>query len=256
MRHLRVARLFRRPDRLTCSHAKPVVCGAGRCVFVLAEAGARRDCTDAYGRSSARLPVRLPPRRPHRRSRFVAADTPWSDTDGNTFIVPDGWRIYVHARHDDRGRGARGRFAHRAHRRVRSDERSRARCRVERLQARCEVAADHAARAPDRDGWSKVTHYGYHTSPNEKRDVQAATFRERHAGPCSSSIRRQATGEKRGGAGRPRSSASLLPKGYARESFAGQDRTKLDAARGSPQLTAFVERRREARPACPAWRSA
>ncbi|HSO37309.1 MAG TPA: serine hydrolase domain-containing protein, partial [Labilithrix sp.] len=92
---------------------------------------------------------------------------------------------------------------------------------------------------PDKDGWSEIRHHEYQTSPNEKRDVVAEV---RRAGDTWTAIvydMTQAVGEKRGGAvslifGR------LLPKGYARESFAGKKANKLDAARLA-QLTKWVE---------------
>src|SRR5215469_7217801 len=38
-------------------------------------------------------PARAPARAP--TVQVMTADTPWADTDGNSFIVPDGWKVSV-----------------------------------------------------------------------------------------------------------------------------------------------------------------
>jgi CubicO group peptidase (beta-lactamase class C family) len=91
----------------------------------------------------------------------------------------------------------------------------------------------------DRDGWTDLRQYEYQTSPNEKRDVAVVT---RRAGAVWTVVvydMAQAVAEKRLSAvalvtGR------LLPKGYARESFAGKKAHPLDAERLA-RLTGWVE---------------
>jgi CubicO group peptidase (beta-lactamase class C family) len=93
--------------------------------------------------------------------------------------------------------------------------------------------------SPDKDGWTDRRSYSYQTSPNEKRDVGVDAQRAGEVWTVVIYDMTQAVGEKRRSAvvlalGR------LLPKGYSRESFAGQKARPLDAARVA-QLTAWVE---------------
>src|SRR5207248_7655721 len=96
---------------------------------------------------------------------------------------------------------------------------------------------------PDKDGWSNIRDYIYQTSPNEKRDVDAGPRRAGSSWTVVIYDMDQAVGEKRGGQveliyGR------LLPKGYARENFAGKQAHKLDAKKIG-ELSDFVERGRQ-----------
>jgi CubicO group peptidase (beta-lactamase class C family) len=92
---------------------------------------------------------------------------------------------------------------------------------------------------PDKDGWSRRRSYEYLTSPNEKRVVKADVYYSGSAWTVAIEDVTEAVGEKRGGQealifGR------LLPKGYARESFAGKKAHALDQARIA-ELGRFIE---------------
>jgi len=92
---------------------------------------------------------------------------------------------------------------------------------------------------PDKDGWSKRRVYEYQTSPNEKRGVAALAYYSGTAWTVVIEDVSDATGEKRGGQAAVIFDR-LLPKGYSRESFAGKQANKLDAARIA-ELTRFIE---------------
>ncbi len=92
---------------------------------------------------------------------------------------------------------------------------------------------------PDKDGWSRIRIYNYQTAPNEKRGVQAIARKANDVWTIGIYDMDQGVGEKRGAQvalifGR------LLPKGYARESFAGKTANKLDAKRLA-ELSRFVD---------------
>ena len=92
---------------------------------------------------------------------------------------------------------------------------------------------------PDRNGWSKLRVYDYQTSPNERRDLQAVV----RSGGGSWSVLiydvSQPVGEKRG-AQTQLIFDRLQPKGYVRETFAGKQASRLDAARLA-ELERFVD---------------
>ena len=166
---------------------------------------------------------------PAPKIKVVAGDTPWADTDGNTFIVPDGWKVatfdtmtVLTAPEGD---------SHLAF--------------VDVSAANAEAARDAAwkaykpdmkwpllatTEAPDRNGWSKGKNYEYQTSPNEKRGVQAGAVFANGRWCVVLVDFSDATGEKRGGQiGKVFN--HFYPKGYSRESFKGKTAAKLDAAR-------------------------
>ncbi|MBV8202903.1 MAG: beta-lactamase family protein [Acidobacteria bacterium] len=96
---------------------------------------------------------------------------------------------------------------------------------------------------PDRFGWTKHRSYEYQTSPNERRDVEAAT---RYAGggwTVAIYDVSQPVGQKRA-AQVNLIFDRLFPKGYARESFAGMTAHRLDAARLA-EIERFVETGRQ-----------
>lgn len=92
---------------------------------------------------------------------------------------------------------------------------------------------------PDRDGWTDRRSYDYRTSPDERRDVAATVQRAGEVWTVLLVDLDQAIGEKRG-ADLSTLFGRLLPRGYARESFAGRKAHPLDAARVR-RLTAWVE---------------
>ena len=175
-----------------------------------------------------------------RRWRTAHGGHAEDDDAGNTFIAPAGWSV-VGARCRDDPRGARGRLAHRARRRARRrtpTRRSPPRWAAYNRDAKwpLKVAND----APDKDGWSKQRRL-------RLPDVaeRAARRRRRRAARQRRVDRRASTTWRRRSA---RSAARrsalifdrLLPKGYARESFAGKKAHPLDAARIA-ELGEFVE---------------
>ncbi len=92
---------------------------------------------------------------------------------------------------------------------------------------------------PEQDGWSDRRNYSYQTSPNEKRGVAILAQRAGDVWTVVVYDMSDATGEKRLAAVQLIFDR-LLPKGYARESFAGRKAATLDAARLA-RLSAFTE---------------
>ncbi len=80
-----------------------------------------------------------------------------------------------------------------------------------------------------RDGWEERKAFTYETSPNEKKTVVALAYRAGSAWTVLLLDAADATLEKRG-APFSLAAASLRPKGYAKESFAGRKAKPIDAA--------------------------
>jgi CubicO group peptidase (beta-lactamase class C family) len=99
------------------------------------------------------------------------------------------------------------------------------------------------ATSPTNDGWSHIRDYTYQTSPNEKRNVSANARRTGNTWTVVLYDMDQAVGEKRG-AQVALIFSRLLPKGYERETFAGNPAHKLDARRIA-ELSQFVESGRQ-----------
>jgi CubicO group peptidase (beta-lactamase class C family) len=93
---------------------------------------------------------------------------------------------------------------------------------------------------PDKEGWSDRRSYSYQTSPNEKRGVGVFAQRSGEVWTVAIYDMSDATGEKRLAAVQLIFDR-LLPKGVARESFAGKKAATLDAARLAT-LSAFTEK--------------
>src|SRR3569832_730665 len=97
--------------------------------------------------------------------KLAPGDTPWADTDGNTFIVPDGWKVatldamtVVTAPEGD---------SHVAFVDVSaptSEAALAAGWKAYKPDAKWPMIAQ--TDAPDRDGWSKGKIYQYQTPPN------------------------------------------------------------------------------------------
>jgi len=168
----------------------------------------------------------------------LEADTPRTTVAGNAFIAPAGWSVRVD--------GPATILA------PPEGDSHIALVDVEAKDADAAVALAWAAYrpdakwplkvtndSPDKDGWSRMRQYEYQTSPNEKRDVVAGA---RHASGTWTVViydMAQAVGEKRG-AQVGLIFSRLLPRGHARESFAGKKAHVLDAARIA-ELGKFVE---------------
>lgn len=161
--------------------------------------------------------------------KVVAADTPWADTDGNTFIVPAEWKVST--RDTMTVVGAPEGDSHIAF--------------VDVSAATSEAARDAAWKAykpdatwplltttdiPDRDGWTRGKVYEYQTSPNEKRGVQAVDLYANGRWCVVLVDIAAATAEKRGGQ-LGKIFSHFYPKGYSHESFKGKTAAKLDAAK-------------------------
>jgi CubicO group peptidase (beta-lactamase class C family) len=177
--------------------------------------------------TAATKPAPAPARAPV--VKVMTADTPAADLDGNTFIVPDGWKIetsdamvLVGAPEGD---------SHVAIVDVTADSSEVARdaaWKVYKADAKWPLLA--ANDTPDRDGWTRGKSYAYQTSPNEKR-VVAASARFANGRWCVVIFDfADATAEKRGGQ-LAKVFSHFYPKGFSRESFAGRTAAKLDAGK-------------------------
>jgi CubicO group peptidase (beta-lactamase class C family) len=183
-------------------------------------------------------PVIAPPPTPP-QAELLTADTPKSTAEGATFIAPAGWSVAV--------RGAATILE------PPEGDSHIALVDVRAADAAAAVAAAWAAYRPeatwplkvvtddpDKDGWTDMHWYSYQTSPNEKRYVGVGVRRAGGVWTVVVYDMTWAVGEKR------RAAVSLifdrlLPKGYARESFAGRKARRLDKARVA-QLGEWVEK--------------
>ena len=176
-------------------------------------------------------------------AKVMTGDTPATDLDGNTFIVPDGWKletsdalVLVSAPEGD---------SHLAIVDTAADSNDAARdaaWKIYKPDATWPLLA--ANDTPDRDGWSRGKSYTYQTSPNEKRSVVAST-RFANGRWCVVIFDfADATAEKRGGQ-LAKVFSHFYPKGYSRESFGGKTAAKLDAGK-LEQLKKFVRDAEEA----------
>lgn len=192
-------------------------------LLACASAPARLDASPA---AASAAPAAAPPASAPER---LAADTPRTTVEGATFVAPAGWTISV------RGPATILEAPEGDSRLALVDVRA--------ADADAAVAAAWAAYRPgaswplkvttpepDKDGWSDVRQYVYQTSPNEKRDVAVSTRRAGDVWTVVVYDMSQAVGEKRLAAVRL-VLGRLLPRGYARESFAGKKAHPLDAER-------------------------
>jgi len=168
----------------------------------------------------------------------LTADTPKTTVAGNTFVAPAGWSLYVQG-------AATILEAPEGDTHVAIVD-VKAKDADEALELGWKAyKPDHKwpievkLPSPDKDGWTKITQYGYTVSPNEKRLVGAGVRFANDAWTVVIADAAQATAEKRGSQfgvilGK------LLPRGGVRESFAGKKANPLDAARIA-ELGKFVE---------------
>ena len=161
--------------------------------------------------------------------KVMTEDTPYADTDGNTFIVPAEWKVTtvdtmttlsppegdshialvdVSAANNDAARDA----AWKAY----------------KPDAKWPLL--NTTQAPDRDGWTKGTNYSYQTSPNEKRAVQVGTRFANGRFVVVVIDFALPTAEKRSGQ-IGKIFNHFYPKGYSHESFKGKTAAKLDPAK-------------------------
>lgn len=165
---------------------------------------------------------------PTASEKVMTQDTPWADTDGNTFVVAAGWKVSVHDSLTV----------------ISAPEPTTQIALFDTTAATSEAARDAAwkaykpdakwpllttSKSPDRDGWTKGVGYAYQTSPNEKRIVQAGTAFANGRWMVLIAVLDEAVAEKRGGQ-LGVMFGHLYPKGYSNESFKGKAAAKLDAA--------------------------
>ncbi len=168
----------------------------------------------------------------------VAVDTPRTTVAGNGFVVPAGWSVrvkgpatIVEAPEGDSWIALVDVSAKTAEDAV--------------ALAWAAYKPDHKWKqlvtlpAPDKDGWSQIKQFGYETSPNEKRNVGAVALFANNTWTVVVVDIADATGEKRGSQ-LGVMFGKLLPKGGAKESFAGKQPHALDKEHVAA-LTKFVE---------------
>ena len=169
-----------------------------------------------------------PPAKP--AAVHLAADTPETTAFGNTFVAPAGWTLEHHGDATI----------------VSAPEGGSSIALVDIRAADPDIALaaawqayrgaipewkvlDHADGA-DRDGWTRRRSYEYDVAPNSKRAIGASVMFANGAWLVLLADLDQAVAERRGGQ-LAVIFGKLLPKGHARESFAGKDAHDLDAAR-------------------------
>jgi CubicO group peptidase (beta-lactamase class C family) len=161
--------------------------------------------------------------------KVMSADTPWADTDGNTFIVPAEWKVTTrdtmtvltvpegdsHIAFIDVSAGS-------------NDAARDAAWKLYKPDAKWPLLT--TTDAPDRDGWTKAKNYGYQTSPNEKRVIQVGTVFANGRWCVVVVDVAEATGEKRGSQ-IGKIFNHFYPKGFSGESFKGKIAGKIDAGK-------------------------
>ena len=159
----------------------------------------------------------------------MTADTPITDTDGNTLIAPAGWKVTVQDSMTTLTAPEGG--SHIAFVDVTAADNDAARdAGWKAYKADAKWPLLEASGGPDRDGWSRIKNYQYQTSPSEKRIVQVGTSFANNRWLVVVVDFALALGEKRGGQ-IGKIFDKLYPKGYAHESFKGKTAAKLDATR-------------------------
>lgn len=174
----------------------------------------------------------------HPAAEVLTADSPRTTVAGNAFLAPAGWKLTVRDRATILEAPEGGSFLTLVD--------------VQAKDADSAVAAAWAAYGvepkwplistgdlADRDNWTNRRVYNYQTSPNEKRAVQASAMKANDVWTVAILDMDQAVSDKRS-AQLSLVYGRLLPKGYARESFAGKTAHRLDAKRMA-QLTRFIE---------------
>jgi CubicO group peptidase (beta-lactamase class C family) len=169
----------------------------------------------------------------------LAADTPKTTVAGNTFIAPSGWSFQV------RGAGTileapeRGSFIAIYDLPEAKDADSAVAQAWQQYKGKQPYELQTTVAGADRDGWTELRGYQYQVSPNEQRAVGANAQLGNGAWTVVLFDLADAVAEKRG-AQLGLMLGKLLPKGGARESFAGTKAQALDAPR-IEALRKFVE---------------
>ena len=192
--------------------------------------------------TSVSLPATSTAAAPAAATETLAADTPSTTVDGNTFVAPAGWMLAT------KGPAVILTAPEGGSRIALVDV---AGADADAAIAAAWAAYDAAAKwplklavdRPARDGWEQVRTYTYETSANDRRGVMAQALRRGERWTVAIYDMANAVGEKRGGQVELIFDR-LLPQGYSRESFAGKTAHKLDAARVD-ELKTFVEDARQ-----------
>ncbi len=196
--------------------------------------------------SSAPRPVATPPPVDRAASapapappETLAADTPKTTVAGNTFVGPAGWNLGVRGAATILEAPEGGSYLALVDVAAKDADQAVALAWAAYGAARQRYPLLVATDAPDRDGWSNNRGYQYDVPPNDKRTVAAAAKLANATWTVVIVDMAQAIFEKRG-AQVNLALGGLLPKGRARESFAGKTANRLDPARIA-ELAKFVE---------------
>ncbi len=170
-------------------------------------------------------------------SELLVADSPKTTVLGNNFIAPADWRISV------RGLATIIEAPEGGSQIVLVDVKAEdgdaalaaGWAAYKDIEWPLKVANDQA----DEDGWSRQRQFEYQTSPNERRTVSAGVMFANGVWTVWIYDMRHEVGGKRS-AQVNLVFRSLLPKGYARETFAGREAHQLDAARIA-ELSKYIE---------------
>jgi len=168
----------------------------------------------------------------------LAADTPETTVNGNTFVAPKDWTLAVKGTATILEAPEGGSWIALVDVSAKSDNEALAEAwKAYKPDAKWPVKVTNDL--PDRDGWSKRRDYDYLTSPNEKRVVSALVMYSGTSWTVVIFDMDEGVAEKRGGQIGVALSR-LLPKGYSRESFAGKQANVLNQQRIA-ELGRFIE---------------
>lgn len=171
-------------------------------------------------------------------AEVLPADTPKTTALGNTFLAPAGWAFQV------RGNGVvleapeKGSFVALYDLADAKDADAAVAAAWVAYKGALPYPQKSATDGADRDGWTQIRGYEYVVSPNLHRAIGASAMRANGAWTVVLIDLDEAVAEKRG-AQLGVALGKLLPKGGARESFAGRTPHRLDAPR-LEALRAFV----------------
>jgi len=183
-------------------------------------------------------PARPPPGPSETPPEKIGADTPKTTVAGNTFIAPAGWTLRVRATGTILEAPEGGSFIAIYDLADAKDADGAVAQAWSLYKGQAPYALFNSVAGADGDGWSKIRGYGYDVPPNLKRAVGANARFANGAWTAVIVDMDQAVAEKRG-AQVGLVLGKLLPKGGARESFAGKQANPLDATRIAA-LTKFV----------------
>lgn len=169
------------------------------------------------------------------------ADAPSTTVAGNTFIVPSGWSFTVKGNATILQAPESNSWIALVDVKAQQHDAALAEAwAAYRPDAKWRLQA--TVSTPDKDGWTDQRTYTYETSPSEHRSVSAGVMRHEDRWTVWIADLDNAVREKRLAA-ISLIGDSLLPKGHARESFAGRKAHVLDEKR-IRELTDFLERSR------------